>query len=218
MNVRLTQPLAPTSPSSLRRAQAWYEEEHTYLNTSSWLKRLHVISPGVRYALTFVGLLAAQSETTMHEGILKELQVLGKIVGGVLLVLAVLLLLRYLFRHSFLALRVGSTFITIGTAVAIPMILSYLSLYRILLLFAACGYFLGFSTRVFMTFGKARNPLCLLPMQAYDYLCGGLLLGLCCVLSVPQFCRQLQTKSLLSAVFERRVAHNEVMKLLDSSS
>ena len=154
----------------------------------------------------------------MHEGILKELQVLGKIVGAVLLVLAVLLLLRYLFRHSFLALRVGSTFITIGTVVAIPVILSYLSLYRILLLFAACGYFLGFSTRVFMTFGKARNPLCLLPMQAYDYLCGGMLLGLCCVLSVPQFCRQLQTKSLLSAVFERRIAHNEVMKLLDSSS
>ena len=87
-----------------------------------------------------------------------------------------------------------------------------------LLLFAACGYLGGFITRVFMTFGKSRNPLCRIPMHAYDYLCGGLLLGLCWALSVPQFCRKLQTKSLLSAVFERRIAHNEVMKLLDSSS
>jgi hypothetical protein len=33
-------------------------------------------------------------------------------------------------------------------------------------------------------------------------------------LSVPPICRTLQTKSLLSAVFERRVAHNEIMQLL----
>jgi len=198
--------------------EAWYEDEHTYLNTGSWMKRLHVLSPGLRYGLTFVGLLASLSEKSVHEGVLLELQFLGTIVGAVLGLLLLLLLLRYLFRHSFLALRIGSTFLTIGGVFAVPIVLSQVSLYRILMLFAACGYFLGLTTRVFMACSRARNPLCLLPMQAYDYLCGGLLLGLCCLLSVPQFCRQLQTKSLLSAVFERRIAHNEVMKLLDSGA
>ena len=83
-----------------------------------------------------------------------------------------------------------------------------------LLLCAATGYFLAAATRVPMMFGKPRA--CLLAMQAYDYLTGGLLLGLCYTLSVPQFCRQLQTKSLLSAVFERRIAHNEIMRLIGS--
>jgi len=198
--------------------EAWYEEEHTYLQTGSWLKRLHVLSPGVRYALTFVGLLAALSDTSLHEGVLKELKFLGIIVGGVFGVLLLLALLRYVFRHSYIALRVGSTLLTVSAVVAVPVVLSYLSLYRILLLLAACGYFLGFVTRVLMTIGKPRNPLCRLPMQAYDYLIGGLLLFLCLSLSVLQCCRQLQTKSLLSAVFERRIAHNEVMKLLDTSA
>ena len=40
------------------------------------------------------------------------------------------------------------------------------------------------------------------------------LLGLCCLLSIPSCCRALQTKSLLSAVFERRVAHTEIMRML----
>jgi len=199
--------------------EAWYEDEHMYtVNTGSWLKRLHILSPGVRYVLTFVGLLAAQTRQSLHDGFLLELQLLGAIVCGVIGVLFLLVVLRYVFRKSYVALRIGSTFVTLGTVFAIPVVLSYLSLYRILLLLAACGYLLGFVTRVFMTFGKPRNPLCLLPMQAYDYVCGGLLLGLCCVLSVPQCCRTLQTKSLLSAVFERRIAHNEVMKLLDTRS
>ena len=203
----------------MRSRQAWYEDEHTYtLTTGSWLKRLHILSPGIRYALTFVGLLAALSEKQLHEGVWLELELLGTIVGGVLAVLLLLLLLRFLFRHSFLLQRVGSTFLTIGSVIAIPVVLSYLSLYRILLLAAACGYLLGFTTRVFMTLGWSRSPLCVLPMQAYDYLCGGLLLGLCWLLSVPTFCRELQTKSLLSAVFERRIAHNEVMKLLDTTA
>ena len=132
--------------------------------------------------------------------------------------MVVLVTLQKIFQHSFLALRIGSTFITIGSVVALPIFLSQVSLETILLLAAACGYFLGFTTRVFMTCGWHRNALCLLPMQAYDYLCGGLLLGLCCLLSSFSFCRTLQTKSLLSAVFERRIAHNEVMKLLDTGA
>lgn len=143
--------------------------------------------------------------------------------GGVQIVGAVglgllLLLLRYLFQQSYIALRVGSTFATVGAVLAVPVILSYVSPFRIMLLGAACGYLLAFVTRVLMTFGSARSPLCRLPMQAYDYLCGGLLLGLTLALSVPQCCRTLQTKALLSSVFERRIATNEVMKLLDTGS
>ena len=163
-------------------------------------------------------MLAALSEKSLHEGALLELQVFGMIVGGVVGAVLLLLILRYLLRNSYIALRIGSTFITIGGVIATYWILfSGVSLYKILLLIAAGGYLLGFITRVFMTFGRPKNPLCIHPMHAYDYLCGGLLLGLCCLLSIPQFCRKLQTKSLLSAVFERRIAHNEVMQLLGQS-
>ena len=58
--------------------EAWYEEEHTYLQTNSWVKRLHVLLPAFRYGLTFVGLLAALSEMPLHEGILLELKVLSR--------------------------------------------------------------------------------------------------------------------------------------------
>ena len=192
--------------------EAWYEDEHSYLQTGSWLK-LHVFSPGVRYALTFIGLLGAISERELHEGVVIGLEDLGTLVGGLLGVVGVLLLLRRLLRTSHLALRVGSTFLTIGSFIAIPVVLSMVSLYKILLVCAACGYFVAAVARVPLMFGQPRA--CILVFQVYDYLCGGLLLGLCCVLSVPQFCRRLQTKSLLSAVFERRVAHNDIMRLIE---
>ena len=196
--------------------EAWYEDEHSYLQTGSWLKKLHVFSPGVRYALTFIGLLGAISERELHEGVVIGLEDLGTLVGGLLGVVGVLLLLRRLLRTSHLALRVGSTFLTIGSFIAIPVVLSMVSLYKILLVCAACGYFVAAVARVPLMFGQPRA--CILVFQVYDYLCGGLLLGLCCVLSVPQFCRRLQTKSLLSAVFERRVAHNDIMRLIGSES
>lgn len=144
-----------------------------------------------------------------------ELRNLGMIVGVVLGLFLLLLLLRAVFRSSPLALRVGSTFLTIALVIAIPATLSTVGLDKILLGCAALGYMIAAVTRLPMTFGQPR--LCLRAMQAYDYLCGGLLLGLCCALSVPQFCRALQTKSLLSAVFERRVAHTEIMRMLDAT-
>jgi len=194
--------------------EAWYADEHTYLETGSWMKRLHVLSPGIRYGLTFLGLLAYLSDKPLREGVWAELTVLGTIVGGVLGLL-LLLLLRYVLRQSYVALRIGSTFLLVAIVVAVPVVLSYLSLFRIVLLLAACGYLLGFLTRVLMTCGYARSPLCRRPMQLYDYLCGGVLIGFTLMLSLLSCCRTLQTKSLLSAVFERRIAHNEVMKLLD---
>ena len=54
--------------------EAWYEEEHSYTTTGSWMKRLHIVSPGIRYGLTFIGLLAALSEQKLHDGVLLELQ------------------------------------------------------------------------------------------------------------------------------------------------
>jgi len=192
--------------------EAWYDDEHSYLNTGSWLKRLHTLSPGVRYALTFVGLLASISDRPLSEGLTAELTDLGMIVGAIGGGLLLLLLGRYALRTSYLALRVASTFLTIAAIVAIPTVLTSVPLYKLLLLFAACGYAIAAATRVPMMFGRPRA--CILAMQAYDFLCGGLLMGLCLMLSVPQFCRTLQTKSLLSAVFERRIAHNEIMRLL----
>jgi len=195
--------------------EAWYEEEHSYTTTGSWLKRLHILLPGLRYALTFVGLLAALSDKQLHDGVLVELQLLGSLVGGVCGSLLVLWLLRWTLRRSPLALRVGSTFLLIAVFVTVPILLSYVSLFQLLLVLAAVGYALAAAVRVPFMFGKPQY--CRLVMQVYDYLCGGLLLGLCLACSLPQFCRALQTKSLLSAVFERRVAHHEIMRLLQTT-
>jgi len=170
----------------------------------------------LRYGLTFIGLLGALSEKSMHNGVVIQLYSLGVIVGGVIGAMLLLLLLRYILRHSHLALRVGSTFLTVGTVIAVPIILTNIPLSKILLVCMACGYLVAALTRIPLAFGHPRGAR--LAMQAYDYMCGGLLLGLCCVLSVPQFCRQLQTKSLLSAVFERRVAHTEIMRMLDATA
>lgn len=60
--------------------EAWYDEEHSYLTTGSWLKKLHILSPGVRYALTFLGLLVSLSDKPLHEGVLSQMQLLGMIV------------------------------------------------------------------------------------------------------------------------------------------
>ena len=198
--------------------EAWYEEEHSYTTTNSWNKKLHMFAPGVRYAFTFVGLVASISETTMEKGFVKELEKLGLVVGGVLAALLMLLMLRYMMvqSRSHLALRVGSTFLAIGAAICVPLVLSTISLYKILLVCAAVGYFCAALTRLPMCIGKPR--WCIPLMQGYDYLCGGLLLGLCCLLSIPSCCRALQTKSLLSAVFERRVAHTEIMRMLDAAA
>jgi len=198
--------------SPLMSWEAWYDDEHSYLNTGSWLKRLHILSPGLRYALTFVGLLASISDRPLSEGLSAELVDLGMIVGVIGGLLLLLLLGRYALRTSYLALRVASTFLSVAAIVAVPTVLTSVPLYKLLLLFAACGYAIAAATRVPMMFGRPRA--CILAMQAYDFLCGGLLMGLCLMLSVPQFCRKLQTKSLLSAVFERRIAHNEIMRLL----
>ena len=161
-------------------------------------------------------LLASLSETHLSEGVVHELRVLGVIVGGLLAALLVVVLLRAALRRSHLALRVASTFLTVGSVVAVPIVLSVVSIYKILLAMAACGYFLAAAVRVPMMFGKPRA--CAIIMQGYDYFLGGLLLALLSLLSLPQFCRALQTKSLLSAVFERRVAHQEIMRLLEASS
>ena len=134
---------------------------------------------------------------------------LGKLVGGAA-ARSRLYALRALFRTAPRAAR-RLDLPTIGSVVAI--LLSMVS-YKILLICAAVGYFLAAVARVPLMFGRPRTMI--LVFQAYDYLCGGLLLGLCCLLSLPQFCRRLQTKSLLSAVFERRIAHNEIMRLIGS--
>jgi callose synthase len=195
--------------------EAWYAEEHSYLNTGSWNKKMHVLAPGVRYALTFVGLLMALSEHEPGQSLLVEMQTLLVALGALLGLLLLLLLLRYILRRSYLALRIGSTLLFLASVIAIPIVLSSLSPYKLLLLCAACGYGFAAVKRVFMACGQPRA--CILIMQPYDYLCGGLLLGLCCLLSVPQFCSKLQTKSLLSAVFERHIAHNEIMRLLQTN-
>jgi callose synthase len=202
--------------SPLTSWEAWYEEEHGYLETGSWVKRWHIFAPAVRYSLTFVGLLGALSERQLHEGVLFELQVVGTTVGGIAALLMLFWLLRWLFRDSPFALRVGSTFLLIAAFIALPILLSRVSIFQVLLFVAACGYFLAAAVRIPFMINKPRS--CILAMQAYDYLCGGLLLGLCWLCSVPEFCRKLQTKSLLSAVFERRVAHNEIMGLLSADN
>ena len=169
----------------------------------------------MRYALTFVGLLAALSERPISEGVWRELRLLGVYVGSV--VGAGLLLLggARCLRRSRLALRVGSTALLVAGLVALPALLSYVSLSQLILSAFAVGYATAAAIRVPFMLGLPRYGA--LPMRLYDYLCGGLLLGLCLALSAPQCCRALQTKSLLSAVFERRVTHHEIMRLMQTT-
>jgi hypothetical protein len=83
----------PTLPPNTHR-ETWWREEHEYLDTRSWVKKLHIFLPSIRYALTFIGILAALSKQPLHEGtaFLRELRTFAAVAGGVLA--AVMLLVQ----------------------------------------------------------------------------------------------------------------------------
>ena len=78
--------------------ETWWHEEHEYLATRSWVKKMHILLPAGRYALTFVGILAALSHRPLHEGeaLGRELRTFVVVTGGAL---AALLLLAQVYIY-----------------------------------------------------------------------------------------------------------------------
>ena len=193
--------------------EAWYEDEHSYLQTGSWLKKLHVFSPGVRRSPSSASSAPSPSASSARaSSSASRISARSSAASSASSASSSSCAASCGRRTS----RSVSARPSSPSAPSSPSRSSsrwsrstrYSRLRRV-------RYFVAAVARVLM-FGQPRA--CILVFQVYDYLCGGLLLGLCCVLSVPQFCRQLQTKSLLSAVFERRVAHNDIMRLIGSES
>lgn len=73
--------------------ETWWHEEHEYLATASWVKKMHIFLPAIRYALTFVGILAALSRHPLHEGapFINELRNFALVTGGALIMFLLLL-------------------------------------------------------------------------------------------------------------------------------
>jgi len=192
---------------------SWWADEHTYLATHSWAKKLSILVPLPRYLLVFVGILASLSGKPLHEGVLLEAATLGYVVGGLLASLALLLLLRCLLRTSLFALRVLSTLLLAALVVLVPALLQHFSLYDSVLLAAAVGYLLAALVRI--PFACGYTPAgCVVLFKAYDYLLGGLLLALCFALSAPGFVKTLQNRALLSQAFDRGVTYAEISRVL----
>ena len=52
--------------------------------------------------------------------------------------------------------------------------------------------------------------------KAYDYLCGGLLIGACMLLSLAGFMKHVQNRALLSDAFNQGIQYAELSRLLPS--
>ena len=134
--------------------------------------------------------------------------------GAAVGVLALLLALHSCARASPLAQRLCSVALLAATLVAVPVVLRAFSLPAIALALAAAGYLLAALARLaFVLLGRAPYTA-VLAMRAYDFLCGGILLALCCALALPDFVGRVQTRALLSSAFERGVTHAEMSRLL----
>ena len=146
-------------------------------------------------------------------GLPAELRLLGATFGSLAAAAVAVLLLRRLLRHSYLALRVGSVFLIALCAAALLFVRIDLSLFQLVMMATACGYLVAALVRIPFTLGRMPRAA-VLACQAYDYLCGALLLALCLLLSLGPTCRSLQTKALLSKAFNRGVRYNEISQLL----
>jgi len=197
--------------------ESWWLDEHSYLATKSWAKKLSILVPMFRYLLMFVGILAALSGRPLHEGVLNEARVLGIVVGSLLACLAALYVVRCVLRRSMFLLRVLSTLLLAALVVFIPLLLRTFSFFDVLLLAAACGYLVAALVRIPFACGYTPQ-LVMTAFKVYDYLQGGLLLALCFVLSAPGFVKNLQNRALLSQAFDRGVTYAEISRVLAVSN
>ena len=205
--------------SALSSWESWWYEEHAFVSTRSWSKKLFIFLPALRYALTAVGLLAAMSNEPMASGLLKEATLFAVCLALLGCGAAVLLLLRALLlrAQSHLLLRVTSTALLLGTVVAVPVALSHIALAEVVLLAFAAGYLFAALCRVSLALGFTPYlvRLCFL---AYDYFIGGLLLLLCLGLSAVGFVKHVQNRALLSNTFAKGVKYAELAILLENKN
>ena len=194
--------------------ESWWREEHAFVATSSWLKKLHMVLPSIRYGLVAVGILASASGRPLHEGLLGEVSLFGAVVGGIAVAGVVIASLSHLLRCHPALLRVLTTLLLLLAVVAVPAALAALSLFDCLLLAAAAGYLAAALVRLPYAAGALPTP-CMYASKAYDYLLGALLLALCFVLSYTPGVKALQNRALLSNEFDQRVKYNELQRLLE---
>jgi len=202
--------------TALASWESWFIEEHDYISTHSWSKKAAILMPALRYALTFVGIIAALSHRSIHNGWLVEALLFAKLFGGVLLFAALVLVLSERMRDAPQSLRVFKTVCVSAIVAAAPILSHHFSLFKVLHFCIAAGYCCAALIRVPFAFGylpTATSYVC----KAYDYLCGGLLLGACLLLSVTGFMKHVQNRALLSDAFNQGVQYAELSRLLPSS-
>lgn len=197
--------------------ETWWHEEHEYLATASWVKKMHIFLPAIRYALTFVGILAALSRHPLHEGapFINELRNFALVTGGALIMFLLLLQLPTTLRGRPVMLRSISTALLIGIAIVVPYTVSTLSSFEVVHLFAAFAYLTAAVVKIPFAFGYTP-AFTVAACKAYDYFTGGLLLGLCLLLSLSpgQVMKHAQNRALLSDAFNRGVQYAELSRLL----
>jgi len=208
--------MARKDASALSSWESWWYEEHAFVHTRSWSKKLFIFLPAVRYVLTACGILAALARAPIAAGFLKELRLFSSLfglIGGGAVVLGGL---RSLLRNSHLLLRVCSALLLLVVCTMVPVILQHLAFSDICLLAAAAGYLFASLVRVPLALGYTPRPVRLC-FFVYDYFIGGLLIAVCFALTAPGFVKHVQNRALLSNTFAKGVKYVELSRLLPSS-
>jgi len=230
--------MARKDAAALSSWESWWREEHAYLETDSWAKKTFVILPSIRYGLVFVGILSALSregtvvETTTHltrggvvvhvesstlvRGFFTQLPDFAALLSVTLAVLLLAMVMPRALRDRPAALRMSNTLLLLFLlffGLFLFSDASHLSFFRVFHYAVAAGYLFAALVRIPYFFGYTPT-LCLLASKAYDYLTGGLLIGLCLLLSATVCMKHVQNRALLSGAFNQVVVSSQLNKLL----
>mmetsp|Transcript_21477 Transcript_21477/g.35435 ORF Transcript_21477/g.35435 Transcript_21477/m.35435 type:complete len:1570 (+) Transcript_21477:3-4712(+) len=200
--------------AALSSWESWWIEEHSYVYTGSWVKKMFILLPAIRYALTFVGILGVLSKQSMHTGLMPELLYFCKVLGGVGACALLLFVLPRILHDRPMLQRVTSTAVLVLLLINAPTVMMpYLSLFNAFHFAIATGYLLAALTRIPFAFGVTPY-LCIHICKVYDYICGGLLMALCLLLSATECMKHVQARALLSDAFNQGVQYNRLSRLL----
>jgi len=199
--------------AALSSWESWWLEEHSYLATRAWPKKMFVLLPSIRYALTFVGIIATLSNDSLRNGLVPELIFFSQVVGAVLAFALLLHVLPRVLTEHPMTLRVVSSLLLLAILVAAPTLLTRLDLFTTIHFAIALGYLVAALVRI--PFAMGSTPaFTVVAGKAYDYICGGILLALCLALSATEFMKHVQNRALLSDAFNQGVQYNRLAKLL----
>jgi len=219
-----------TSPEKSWRA--WYYEEtsHIYATRSS-LKMAHVLTPALRYAVTFVGMLHAVNKLNPpDEPGFADVVSLGAYLHGltrVALVTAVLvgptaisLCLDSLMSNADVPItRNLFSLVATGGIIAglvLPLVFGWTDFAEMVTCVVALCYLLATLVNVAWASGLTL-PVVTRLCQAWDLFCGILLLGLLFALSLPGFVDQIQVRTLFNAAFNRGLRYADLLVSIPQS-